>query len=153
MVSGSIHSEVPVKPVCPKLPMGKSSPRLPECGESTSQPRPRRMGWDVDSPHSGNRGELFPIGSFGHTGFTGTSLWIDPLTKTYVILLANSVHPDLRPALTPVRAKVATIVAANVGLRGQRVTLSEYNQTGYNQTGYNESLTGPGARRQVGRNG
>jgi uncharacterized protein YbbC (DUF1343 family)/CubicO group peptidase (beta-lactamase class C family) len=107
------------------------------------QPILRGLGWDVDSPHSGNRGELFPIGSFGHTGFTGTSLWIDPLTKTYVILLANSVHPDLRPALTPVRAKVATIVAANVGLRGQRVTL----------TGYNENLTGPGARRQVGRNG
>src|SRR5450631_1001538 len=107
------------------------------------QPILRGLGWDVDSPHSGNRGELFPIGSFGHTGFTGTSLWIDPLTQTYVILLANSVHPDLRPALTPVRAKVATIVAANVGLRAQRVTL----------TGYNETLTGPGARRQVGRNG
>jgi uncharacterized protein YbbC (DUF1343 family)/CubicO group peptidase (beta-lactamase class C family) len=107
------------------------------------QPILRGLGWDVDSPHSGNRGELFPIGSYGHTGFTGTSLWIDPLTKTYVILLANSVHPDLRPALTPVRAKVATIVAANVGLRAQRVTL----------TGYNETLTGPGARRQVGRNG
>ncbi|MCX6629024.1 MAG: DUF1343 domain-containing protein, partial [Candidatus Solibacter sp.] len=107
------------------------------------QPILRGLGWDVDSPHSGNRGELFPIGSFGHTGFTGTSLWIDPLTKTYVILLANSVHPDLRPALTPVRAKVATVVAANVGLRAQRVTL----------TGYNENLTGPGARRQVGRNG
>src|SRR3954463_3119314 len=74
----------------------------------------RGLGWDVDSPHSGNRGELFPIGSYGHTGFTGTSMWIDPTTKTYVILLANSVHPDLRPALTPVRAKVATIVAANV---------------------------------------
>jgi uncharacterized protein YbbC (DUF1343 family)/CubicO group peptidase (beta-lactamase class C family) len=112
------------------------------------QPILRGLGWDVDSPHSGNRGELFPIGSYGHTGFTGTSLWIDPLTQTYVILLANSVHPDLRPALTPVRAKVATIVAANVGLRGQRVTLS-----GYNQTGYNDSLGGPGARRQVGRNG
>jgi uncharacterized protein YbbC (DUF1343 family) len=107
------------------------------------QPILRGLGWDVDSPHSGNRGELFPIGSYGHTGFTGTSIWIDPLTKTYVILLANSVHPDLRPALTPVRAKVATIVAANVGLRAQRVTLS----------GYNETLAGPGARRQVGRNG
>ena len=107
------------------------------------QPILRGLGWDIDSPHSGNRGELFPIGCFGHTGFTGTSMWIDPLTKTYVILLANSVHPDLRPALTPLRAKVATIVAANVGLRAQRVTL----------TGYNETLTGPGARRQVGRNG
>jgi uncharacterized protein YbbC (DUF1343 family) len=107
------------------------------------QPILRGLGWDVDSPNSANRGELFPIGSFGHTGFTGTSMWIDPLTKTYVILLANSVHPDLRPALTPIRAEVATIVAANVGLQAQRVTL----------TGYNETLTGPGARRQVGRNG
>src|SRR5664279_694241 len=107
------------------------------------QPILRGLGWDIDSPHSGNRGELFPIGSYGHTGFTGTSLWIDPLTQTYVILLANSVHPNLRPALTPVRAKVATIVAANVGLRAQRVIL----------TGYNETVAGPGARRQVGRNG
>jgi uncharacterized protein YbbC (DUF1343 family)/CubicO group peptidase (beta-lactamase class C family) len=107
------------------------------------QPILRGLGWDIDSPHSGNRGELFPIGSYGHTGFTGTSLWIDPLTQTYVILLANSVHPNLRPALTPVRAKVATIVAANVGLRAQRVIL----------TGYNETLAGTGERRQVGRNG
>jgi uncharacterized protein YbbC (DUF1343 family)/CubicO group peptidase (beta-lactamase class C family) len=102
----------------------------------------RGLGWDIDSPHSGNRGELFPIGSYGHTGFTGTSIWIDPVTKTYVILLANSVHPDLRPAITPLRGKVATIVAANVGITEQRVTL----------TGYNELLP-PGSRRTVARNG
>ena len=107
------------------------------------QPILRGLGWDLDSPHSANRGELFPIGSFGHTGFTGTSMWIDPLSKTYVILLANSVHPDLRPPLTPVRAEVASIVAANVGMLGPRVTL----------TGYNETMGGPGAARQVGRNG
>ena len=58
------------------------------------QPILRGLGWDIDSPHSGNRGELFPIGTYGHTGFTGTSVWIDPATKTYVILLANSVHPE-----------------------------------------------------------
>ena len=103
----------------------------------------RGLGWDVDSPNSANRGELFPIGSFGHTGFTGTSMWIDPVSKSYVVLLANSVHPDLRPALTPLRAKVATIVAASVGVAAQHVAL----------TGYNETLVGPGARRQVGRNG
>jgi uncharacterized protein YbbC (DUF1343 family)/CubicO group peptidase (beta-lactamase class C family) len=107
------------------------------------QPILRGLGWDVDSPFSGNRGELFPIGSFGHTGFTGTSIWIDPSTKTYVILLANSVHPDLRPALTPLRGKVATIAAAAFGATEQKVAL----------TGYNETLTGPGARRMVGRNG
>ena len=104
----------------------------------------RGLGWDIDSPHSGNRGELFPIGSFGHTGFTGTSIWIDPSTRSYLILLSNSVHPDQRPALTPLRGKIATIVAAGVGLTVQRVTA---------QTGYNEALAGPGLRRQVARNG
>ncbi len=75
----------------------------------------RGLGWDIQSPYSKPRGELFPAGSFGHTGFTGTSIWIDPASKTYVVLLANSVHPKLRPALTPLRAQVATIVAAAVG--------------------------------------
>ena len=107
------------------------------------QPILRGLGWDIDSPYSGNRGELFPIGSFGHTGFTGTSIWIDPSTKSYVILLANSVHPDARPALTPLRGKVATIVAAALGIGAQGVTL----------TGYNETLAGAGARRQIGRTG
>ncbi|MDE3168434.1 MAG: DUF1343 domain-containing protein [Acidobacteriota bacterium] len=107
------------------------------------QPILRGLGWDIDSPYSGNRGELFPIGSYGHTGFTGTSIWIDPNTKTYVILLANSVHPDLRPAITPLRAKVATIAAAAFGVTEQKVAL----------TGYNETLTGAGARRVVVRNG
>jgi uncharacterized protein YbbC (DUF1343 family)/CubicO group peptidase (beta-lactamase class C family) len=103
----------------------------------------RGLGWDIDSPYSSNRGELFPIGSFGHTGFTGTSIWIDPSTKTYVILLANSVHPDLRPAITGLRSKVATVVAAAVGIGARGVTL----------TGYNETLSGAGSRREVARNG
>jgi uncharacterized protein YbbC (DUF1343 family)/CubicO group peptidase (beta-lactamase class C family) len=107
------------------------------------QPILRGLGWDIDSPHSGNRGELFPIGSFGHTGFTGTSIWIDPASQTYVILLANSVHPMLRPALTPLRAKVATIAAAAVGAGAGRITL----------TGYNETLTAAGVHRELARNG
>jgi len=107
------------------------------------QPILRGLGWDIDSNLSGNRGELFPIGSFGHTGFTGTSIWIDPSTKTYVILLANSVHPTQRPAITPLRGKVATIAAAAVGINAPGVIL----------TGYNEVQVGPGFRRDVGRNG
>ena len=88
------------------------------------QPILRGLGWDIDSPYSGNRGELFPIGSYGHTGFTGTSIWLDPSTQSYVILLANSVHPDARPALTPLRAKVATIVAAALGIGRGGATLT-----------------------------
>jgi uncharacterized protein YbbC (DUF1343 family)/CubicO group peptidase (beta-lactamase class C family) len=107
------------------------------------QPILRGLGWDIDSPLSGNRGELFPIGSFGHTGFTGTSMWIDPTTKTYVILLANSVHPIARPAITPLRSKVATITAAAFGVTAGGVSL----------TGYNETFTQAGVHREVPRNG
>ena len=107
------------------------------------QPILRGLGWDIDSPYSGSRGELFPIGSYGHTGFTGTSMWIDPLSQSFVILLANSVHPVQRLALTPLRSKVATIAAAALGIRARGVTLN----------GYDETLTGAGARREVARNG
>ncbi|HEV2984666.1 MAG TPA: serine hydrolase domain-containing protein, partial [Vicinamibacterales bacterium] len=48
----------------------------------------RALGWDIDTQYSSNRGELFPIGSFGHTGFTGTSLWLEPRTRSYVIFLS-----------------------------------------------------------------
>ena len=58
-----------------------------------SAPMLRGFGWDIDSPFSSNRGDLLPVGSFGHTGFTGTSIWIDPTTQTYIILLTNAVHP------------------------------------------------------------
>ena len=106
------------------------------------QPILRGLGWDIDSPFSGNRGDLFPIGSYGHTGFTGTSIWIDPVSDTYVILLTNSVHPYRRPAITGLRGKVATITAAALGILAPGVAL----------TGYNETISGAGLRREVERN-
>jgi CubicO group peptidase (beta-lactamase class C family) len=54
----------------------------------------RGLGWDIDSPYSGPRGGKFPVGSYGHTGWTGTSLWIDPFSKTFVIFLSNRNHPS-----------------------------------------------------------
>ena len=72
----------------------------------------RTLGWDFDSSFSANRGELLPIGSFGHTGFTGTSLWIDPATGMYVVFLSNRVHPDGKGDVTPLRARVSTIAAS-----------------------------------------
>jgi len=107
------------------------------------QPILRGLGWDIDSPYSTNRGELFPIGSFGHTGFTGTSVWIDPSSNSYVILLANSVHPDGHGSMLALRAKVATIAAAALGIHSQGVTL----------TGYDETLGGAGLRREANRTG
>ena len=81
----------------------------------------RGFGWDIDSPFSTNRGELLPVGSFGHTGFTGTSLWIDPATKTYIVLLTNAVHMNAVPghekgSAISLRTKVATAVAAALAL-------------------------------------
>jgi uncharacterized protein YbbC (DUF1343 family)/CubicO group peptidase (beta-lactamase class C family) len=72
----------------------------------------RGLGWDIDSAYSANRGELFGAGSYGHTGFTGTSLWLDPATKSYVIFLSNRVHPDGKGDVTALRGKVATVAAA-----------------------------------------
>ncbi len=81
----------------------------------------RGLGWDIDSPYSSPRGDLFPLGSFGHTGFTGTSMWIDPGTGSYVILLTNSVHPKLRPAISPLRAKVANVVAGALNVEAPAI--------------------------------
>ena len=67
----------------------------------------RGLGWDVDSRYSSNRGDLFPIGSYGHTGFTGTSLWIDPATQTFVVFLSNRVHPSGGGDVTALRGQVA----------------------------------------------
>jgi uncharacterized protein YbbC (DUF1343 family)/CubicO group peptidase (beta-lactamase class C family) len=92
----------------------------------------RGLGWDLDSPFASNRGELFEVGSFGHTGFTGTDIWIDPVSKTYLILLANGVHPDGKGNLVPVRTKIATLVAAALGpVSAQQVLASRQSLTGY----------------------
>ena len=72
----------------------------------------RGLGWDIDSTFSANRGELLPIGSFGHTGFTGTSIWMDPVTQIFIVFLSNRVHPDGKGDVTPLRARIATLVAA-----------------------------------------
>jgi uncharacterized protein YbbC (DUF1343 family)/CubicO group peptidase (beta-lactamase class C family) len=80
-------------------------------------PSLRGYGWDIDSTFSSPRGELFPIGSYGHTGFTGTSLWIDPESRTFIVLLTNAVHPYRRLAISSLRSKVATVVAAGVGVQ------------------------------------
>ena len=93
-----------------------------------NQPVLRGLGWDIDSPFSSNRGELFPIGSYGHTGFTGTSVWIDPSSKTFVILLTNAIHAG-GGSVVPLRSKIATIAAANVGVTARRVSITGYNET------------------------
>ena len=107
----------------------------------------RGLGWDIDSPFSTNRGEFLPVGSFGHTGFTGTSLWIDPVTDTYIVLLTNAVHPHGSKGTTALRSKVATAVVQTLSLsvsEEAKLRLADI-------TGYNELM--PAARRIAARNG
>ncbi len=85
-------------------------------GKPTKGVATRGFGWDINSAFSRPRGEVFPIGSFGHTGFTGTSLWMDPTSDTYVILLANAIHPRGNPPISGLRGQVATAAAKALGL-------------------------------------
>ena len=107
----------------------------------------RGFGWDIDSPFSSNRGELLPVGSYGHTGFTGTSLWIDPTTETYIILLTNAVHPRGKGNAVGLRTKVATEIAAALNLTTDEKEALRWKSI----TGYNEALSA--ARRISARNG
>jgi uncharacterized protein YbbC (DUF1343 family) len=75
----------------------------------------RGLGWDVETSYSSPRGTGFGPKSFGHTGFTGTSLWIDPETETFVILLTSRLHPDGKGASpSALRREVATLAAAAI---------------------------------------
>lgn len=78
----------------------------------------RGFGWDIDTRLSTPRGLVFPIGSFGHTGFTGTTLWIDPGSDTYVVLLSNSIHVRGSPPIQELRGDVATATARALRLYG-----------------------------------
>jgi CubicO group peptidase (beta-lactamase class C family) len=78
----------------------------------------RGFGWDIDTGLSTPRGIVFPIGSFGHTGFTGTTLWLDPGSDTYVVLLSNSIHLRGSPPIQDLRGEVATATAQALRLYG-----------------------------------
>jgi CubicO group peptidase (beta-lactamase class C family) len=70
----------------------------------------RGLGWDIDTAFSSPRGDLFPVGSFGHTGWTGGSLWIDPSSKTFVIFMSNRNHPEAGNVIA-LRRKLGTLAA------------------------------------------
>lgn len=74
----------------------------------------RGLGWDIDSAYSGPRGEYFPVGSYGHTGWTGGSLWIDPSSKTFVIFLSNRNHPTEAGSVIALRRKLGTLAAESL---------------------------------------
>lgn len=71
----------------------------------------RGLGWDIATHYSTPRGTVFPASSFGHTGFTGTSLWLVPENETFVLILTNRVHPDGKGNVIALRRDVATAAA------------------------------------------
>ena len=107
----------------------------------------RGLGWDIDTAFASNRGELFPVGSFGHTGWTGTSIWIDPFSQTYVIILTNAVHPGAHGNVISLRSRIATLVAAAYG----SIPSADELMRRASLTGYYELLYG--FRPPVPRNG
>ncbi|HMO87110.1 MAG TPA: DUF1343 domain-containing protein, partial [Lacipirellulaceae bacterium] len=74
----------------------------------------RGLGWDNRSRYSSNRGELYGSRAFGHGGFTGTSLWIDPDLDLFVIFLSNRLHPDGMGNVNPLAGRIGTIAAAAI---------------------------------------
>ena len=80
-----------------------------------NNPKLRGLGWDIEAPLSSNRNELFPVGAYGHLGYTGTSIWIDPVTETYVIVLTNRVHPDGKGNVKELRASIKSVVSEALG--------------------------------------
>jgi len=86
--------------------MAEIFPRVADSG--------RGLGWDLTSDYGTVRGDLFGYSSYGHSGYTGTSIWIDPETQTAVVFLTNRVHPDDKGDIVAMRSKVANVVAAAI---------------------------------------
>jgi uncharacterized protein YbbC (DUF1343 family)/CubicO group peptidase (beta-lactamase class C family) len=86
-------------------------------GEST-----RGLGWDIASPYSRTLGAYFPMGSVGHTGFTGTAIWMDPATGVYMILLTNRVHPYGKGDVAELRRRISAAVGTRFAPREDPTT-------------------------------
>jgi len=111
------------------------SPRTIEMMTTPQSPEVRNargLGWDIEAPFASNRDELPPAGAFGHRGYTGTSLWVDPVTGIYAILLTNRVHPDGKGDVKELRAQVRATVSRALGplsetqILAKRPALSRY---------------------------
>lgn len=74
----------------------------------------RGLGWDIKSPYSSNRGDLFSPSAFGHGGFTGTAMWMDPELQMFVIFLSNRVHPDGKGSVNALAGRIGTLAAAAI---------------------------------------
>ncbi len=93
----------------------------------------RGLGWDIDSPFASSWHPRLGPRSYGHTGYTGTSLYIDPVSRTYVIILTNRVHPDGGGDARPLRAHIASLVAEVFGQGSDQLRASEQARAEYSE--------------------
>ncbi len=91
-------------------PLSPASVRMMTTPHSPAGLPVRGLGWDIDSGYSHVKGDLMPPGSFGHTGFTGTFIWVDPSSRSFVIGLSNRVHPDGKGNPLRMWAQVSDVV-------------------------------------------
>jgi uncharacterized protein YbbC (DUF1343 family) len=104
-----------------------SLPRSPSGGAKL-----RGLGWDVGPPLALNRDALPQVGSYGHTGYTGTMLWIDPVSRLYVVVLTNRLYPDGRGDAGPLRKAVLQAVSTASGpLTGSQVLARRASLTSF----------------------
>ncbi|MFI5001781.1 MAG: serine hydrolase [Reyranellales bacterium] len=120
------------------------------------QPALRGLGWDIDSPYSGRMAPFFSPRSFGHTGYTGTALWIDPETKSFLIVLSNRLHPDGSGDILPMLRRIASVAGRLAADREHHRVLSgidvleayDFRQLGGRRIGL---ITNGSARDSAGR--
>jgi CubicO group peptidase (beta-lactamase class C family) len=114
LLNGGIYGGVRV--LSPLSVLKMSSPQNPD-GSADG----RGIGFDLETRFSTVRGDLFPVGSFGHTGFTGTSVWIDPFTETFLIIYSSRLHPEGKGNAVRLRSRAASVVGgAILDLTGAR---------------------------------
>jgi len=109
LLGALIDSPNPRFALTPQTVRSMISPRYVGAGAA------RGLGWDMDSPYSGNRGDLLPRGGFGHTGSSGTSVWIDPALAVAIVFASNAHYPADKGSTLPLEAKIANVVASAYG--------------------------------------
>ncbi len=98
----------PSAPLAPATVRAMISPRYVGGGAV------RGLGWDLDTAYSNNRGDLLPRGGFGHTGSSGTSMWIDPALNVAIIFVSNAHYPDDIGTTLPLEGEIADVVASSL---------------------------------------
>lgn len=103
---GSYHGVEIFKPETVRLMTAVQTPELMVAR--------RGLGWDIDTGYSKPRGDRLPLGSYGHTGFTGTAIWVDPFSQTFYLFLSNRVHPDGTGSILELEHTLGNLVASSV---------------------------------------